>query len=55
MVVTTKDSVFSKSITEMNGQQTMFGYDNLEFKTINQFHCSSLCRFASRVQTKEVS
>ena len=34
MVVTTKDSILKKYY-EMNGQQTMFGYDNLEFKTIN--------------------
>ena len=34
MVITTKDS-FLKKYYEMNGQQSMFGYDNLEFKTIN--------------------
>ena len=34
MVVTTKDSILKKYY-EMNGQQSMFSYDNLEFKTIN--------------------
>ena len=34
MTITTKDSIFKKWY-EYNGQQTMFGYDNLEFKTIN--------------------
>ena len=34
MVITTKDSILKKYY-EMNGQQSMFGYDNLEFKTIN--------------------
>ena len=34
MTITTKDSILKKWY-EHNGQQTMFGYDNLEFKTIN--------------------
>ena len=34
MTITTKDSILKKYY-ELNGQQTMFGYDNLEFKTIN--------------------
>ena len=34
MTITTKDSILKKWY-EYNGQQTMFGYDNLEFKTIN--------------------
>ena len=34
MTITTKDSIHKKWY-EYNGQQTMFGYDNLEFKTIN--------------------
>ena len=34
MVITTKDSILKKYY-EMNGQQSMFGYDNLQFKTIN--------------------
>ena len=34
MPITTKDSILKKWY-EYNGQQTMFGYDNLEFKTIN--------------------
>ena len=34
MVITTKDS-FLKKYYEMNGQQSMFGYDNLQFITIN--------------------
>ena len=34
MTITTKDSILKKWY-EYNGQQTMFGYHNLEFKTIN--------------------
>ena len=34
MTITTKDSILKKWY-ELNGQKTMFGYDNLEFKTIN--------------------
>ena len=34
MTITTKDSILKKWY-EYNGQQTFFGYDNLEFKTIN--------------------
>ena len=34
MTITTKDSILKKWY-EYNGQQTMFGYDNMEFKTIN--------------------
>ena len=34
MTITNKDSILKKWY-EYNGQQTMFGYDNLEFKTIN--------------------
>jgi hypothetical protein len=34
MPITRKDSIL-KQYYEANGQQSMFGYDNLEFKTIN--------------------
>ena len=34
MTITNKDSILKKYY-ELNGQQTLFGYDNLEFKTIN--------------------
>ena len=34
MTITTKDSILKKYY-EANGQESMFGYDNLEFKTIN--------------------
>jgi hypothetical protein len=34
MPITTKDAVL-KRLYEENGQQTMFGYDNLQFKTVN--------------------
>ena len=34
MTITTKDSMLKKWY-EYHGQQSMFGYDNLEFKTIN--------------------
>ena len=34
MPITRKDSIL-KQYYEANGQESMFGYDNLEFKTIN--------------------
>ena len=34
MTITNKDSILKKWY-EYNGQSSMFGYDNLEFKTIN--------------------
>ena len=34
MTITNKDSILKKWY-EHNGQTSMFGYDNLEFKTIN--------------------
>ena len=34
MSITRKDSIL-KQYYEANGQESMFGYDNLEFKTIN--------------------
>ncbi len=34
MTITNKDSILKKYY-EVNGQTSMFGYDNLEFKTIN--------------------
>ena len=34
MTITTKDSILKKWY-EYNGQQTLFGHDNLEVKTIN--------------------
>ena len=34
MVIRRKSSIYKK-FYEINGQETMFGYDNLKFKTIN--------------------
>ena len=34
MPIARKDSIL-KQYYEANGQESMFGYDNLEFKTIN--------------------
>jgi len=34
MVIRRKSSIYKK-LYEMNGQTSMFGYDNLKFKTIN--------------------
>ena len=41
MVITTKDSILKKYY-EMNGQQSMFGYNNLEFKTKNHLIANRL-------------
>ena len=34
MVIRSKSSI-NKKIYEINGQKTMFGYDNINFKTVN--------------------
>ena len=34
MVIRRKSSIYKK-FYEINGQKTMFGYDNLKFKTVN--------------------
>ena len=34
MVIRTKDSI-NKKLYEAMGQASMFGYDNLQFKTVN--------------------
>ena len=34
MVIRRKTSIYKK-MYEINGQKTMFGYDNIHFKTIN--------------------
>ena len=34
MVIRRKSSIYKK-LYEINGQQMLFGYDNLDFKTIN--------------------
>ena len=34
MVIRNKDSI-NKKLYEANGQEAMFGYDNLQFKTVN--------------------
>ena len=34
MVIRRKSSIYKK-LYELNGQSSMFGYDNLKFKTIN--------------------
>ncbi len=34
MVIRRKSSIFKK-FYEINGQKSMFGYDNLHFKTVN--------------------
>ena len=34
MVIRKKSSIYKK-LYEINGQKTMFGYDNINFKTVN--------------------
>ena len=34
MVIRRKSSIYKK-LYEINGQKTMFGYDNINFKTVN--------------------
>ena len=48
MVIKRKSSIYKK-FYEINGQKTMFGYDNIHFKTVNlpkkQRYISLCCKF----------
>ena len=52
MTITTKDSILKKWY-EYNGQQTMFGYDNLEFKTINHPYKHKFVDLCSELKLKK--
>ena len=51
MPITRKDSIL-KQYYEANGQQSMFGYDNLEFKTINHPTAHSFVHLCNEFKLK---
>tara|TARA_B100001057_G_scaffold229278_2_gene229546 strand:- start:469 stop:735 length:267 start_codon:yes stop_codon:yes gene_type:complete len=53
MPITRKDSIL-KQYYEANGQRSMFGYDNLEFKTINLPYSSKYVHLCSEFKLKKV-
>ena len=52
MPITRKDSILKKYY-EVNGQRSMFGYDNLEFKTINLPYSSKYVHLCSEFKLKK--
>ena len=54
MVITTKDSILKKYY-EANGQQSFFGYDNLEFKTINHPTPHKFVNLCEKFKLKKIS
>ena len=53
MPITTKDAVL-KRLYEENGQQQMFGYDNLQFKTVNHPRKHKLINLCSKFKIKKL-
>jgi hypothetical protein len=53
MPITTKDTVL-KRLYEENGQQQMFGYDNLQFKTVNHPRKHKLINLCSKFKIKKL-
>tara|TARA_R100000406_G_C3012360_1_gene97898 strand:+ start:48 stop:305 length:258 start_codon:yes stop_codon:yes gene_type:complete len=53
VVITTKDSILKKYY-EANGQQSFFGYDNLEFKTVNHPTPHRFVELCSEFKLKQV-
>ena len=52
MPITRKDSIL-KQYYEANGQQSMFGYDNLEFKIINHPQPHKFAELCSEFKLKQ--
>ena len=53
MPITRKDSIL-KQYYEANGQESMFGYDNLEFKTVNLPYSSKYVHLCSKFKLKKI-
>ena len=53
MPITTKDSIL-KQYYEANGQQQMFGYDNLQFKTVNHPRKHKLINLCNKFKIKKL-
>ena len=53
MPITRKDSIL-KQYYEASGQQIMFGYDNLEFKTVNHPRKHKLLGICQKFKLKKI-
>jgi len=53
MQITGKDTIL-KLFYETNGQQTMFGYDNLQFKTVNHPRKHKLVDLCNKFKIKKL-
>ena len=53
MTITTKDSILKKWY-EYHGQKSMFGYDNLEFKTVNHPRKHKLMGICQKFKLKKI-
>lgn len=53
MPITKKDTIL-KQYYEDNGQQTMFGYDNLQFKTVNHPRKHKLVNLCNEFKIKKL-
>ena len=54
MPITTKDSIL-KQYYEANGQESMFGRDNLQFKTVNHPLKHKFVELCSEFKLKKIS
>ena len=54
MVIRTKDSI-NKQLYEAMGQASMFGYDNLQFKTVNHPLKHRYVELCSKFKLKQLS
>ena len=54
MVIRTKDSI-NKKLYEANGQASMFGHDNLPFKTVNHPLRHKFVELCSEFKLKQLS
>ena len=54
MTITNKDSILKKYY-EANGQRSMFGHDNLEFKTINHPRPHKFINLCSEFKLKKAA
>ena len=54
MTITNKDSILKKYY-EANGQRSMFGHDNLEFKTINHPRPHRFINLCSEFKLKKIN
>ena len=54
MPITTKDSI-NKQWLEANGQASMFGHDNLQFKTVNHPLKHKFVELCSEFKLKKIS